>query len=845
MTEDTEYSVPSFQRSADVQLPECPKASFLAIVEEYQDLFWTNPGLTDQACHFIPTTRNPVRVPPRRIPAQYRKEVDKQLEEMLQLGIITESNSPWMAPAVYVRKKSGELRMCVDYRELNKKTSKDAYPLPLPDEVQDRLSKSTIFSTLDLQSGYWQMSVNPEDRAKTAFCPGPGLGLYEFNRMPFGLTGAPSSFQCLMDKVLRGLSFATTYVDDILIHSENNNAHKQHLRAVFQRLQDAGLTLKGKKCHIGLSEVSYLGHVFSGTGMAPDPMKTQAVKDWPTPTDATEVRQFIGLASYYRRYIRDFADIAVPLYALTQKGASFIWTAECAEAFATLKDHLENAPLLAYPCFDDSAGEFKVHTDASAVGVGVVLEQNDHVIAYASRALTVPERQYSVIQRECLAVIYALKQFRHYLLGRTFQILTDHAPLQWLSAQKMEGMLCRWALAIQEYNFRIVYRKGAQNGNADALSRRGWPDPSPCAVTLASPHHSHEEIRTAQRADRDIAKLVEARSHSQRRPQGHQWNRQPLRRYRQLWPQIELVDGILCRHYVPGPGSDPVTVPVLPASLRSQALRDNHDAPQAGHQGAEKTLERLCQEAYWVNMARDTENHCRECSKCQQAKPPMPQRAPLTNIRIGRPWQMVAVDVLEVPVSTLGNRYLLVVQDYFTKWADAIPMPNQTAQCITKELVKICSALGPPEILHSDQGRNFASMILRQTLEAFGATKSRTTAYQPQRDRMVERFIDLSCNSCCRRDQIVLSSANRVYVDKQDEWDRHLPLALYAYCTAVHPSTGVSPFLLMYGRQPRLPDVPRLPAFDPTTYADHLRVKLAKLRDVVEAKLAIAVEGSI
>ncbi len=156
MTEDTEYSVPSFQRSADVQLPECPKASFLAIVEEYQDLFWTNPGLTDQACHFIPTTGNPVRVPPRRIPAQYRKEVDKQLEEMLQLGIITESNSPWMAPAVYVRKKSGELRMCVDYRELNKKTSKDAYPLPLPDEVQDRLSKSTIFSTLDLQSGYWQ-----------------------------------------------------------------------------------------------------------------------------------------------------------------------------------------------------------------------------------------------------------------------------------------------------------------------------------------------------------------------------------------------------------------------------------------------------------------------------------------------------------------------------------------------------------------------------------------------------------------------------------------------------------------------------------------------------------------
>lgn len=617
-----ECAIPMYQKATSVDLPECPRSSLMTVVHKHQHLFRTTPGVTNAAHHFIPTTGNPVKVPPRRIPAHYREEVEQQINVMLEQGIIEESSSPWMAPAVFVRKKSGDLRLCVDYRELNKRTTKDAYPLPLPDEVQDQLAGSTMFSTLDLQSGYWQVPVSPGDQEKTAFCPGPGMGLFQFRRMPFGLTGAPSTFQRLMDKVLRGLPFVTIYLDDILVHSATDQKHCQHLQEVFTRITAAGLTLRGRKCHIGMTSVSYLGHVFSETGMAPDPNKVQAVRDWPVPTDSKAVRQFLGLASYYRRYILRFADVAAPLHALTKKGMSFTWTSECAEAFLTLKNLLLQAPVLAYPRFSGNTGEFVLQTDASAVGLGAVLEQDDHVVAYASRSLSTPERQYSVIQKECLAVVYALKQFRHYLLGRHFRLLTDHAPLQWLSAQKMEGMLCRWALAMQEYDFDIVYRKGSLNANADALSRTSG---TPCAVTVAMPHFSLSNLRAAQLADACISKVLSAHSQGEQPPQVGEWRQFPLRRYRQLWAQLKVVDGVLCRQYIPSPLSGFVTVPILPPGLRRQALIRNHDTPSAGHQGSDRTLERLRNEAYWVSMAQDVERHCRNCTSCQRSKLPMPR----------------------------------------------------------------------------------------------------------------------------------------------------------------------------------------------------------------------------
>ena len=336
------------------------------------------------------------------------------------------------------------------------------------------------------------------------------------------------------------------------------------------------------------------------------------------------------------------------------------------------------------------------------------------------------------------------------------------------------------------------------------------------------------DIQTAQQEDQHIAKIYHHLTTSSSCPSGKDWQQQPLKRYKQIWSQLLLVEGCVCRRYCPSPTSDVITVPILPPRMRPQILHYTHDEPCAGHQGIDKTLGRLQQEAYWVGMAADVERHCRECMKCQQGKQPLPSKAPLMSIPIGRPWEMIAVDILQVPMSYQHNQYLLVVQDYFTKWVEAIPLPDQKAARITRELIKIFSVLGIPNIVHSDQGTNFESTILRQTLNAFGIAKSHTTSYHPQGDGMVERF---------NRSLLQLL---RTYVEREADWEQYLSLVLFAYRTAIHASTGALPFLLMFGRQPKINEFNDDRAFDTPAYQCHLQAKLADLKDFVDTNLVEA-----
>ena len=345
---------------------------------------------------------------------------------------------------------------------------------------------------------------------------------------------------------------------------------------------------------------------------------------------------------------------------------------------------------------------------------------------------------------------------------------------------------------------------------------------------MTVPELTLEDVAQEQSKDEvlnEVRRLVSSGLSNQPR----HWNQHPIRKFSRIRSQLCVVDGVLCHKYTPGPLEKEKIVPIVPLSLQPTALKANHDIISSGHQGVEKTLQRLKRTAYWIGMAKDTELYCRSCMVCQRSKLPMPTPVPMTNVPIGHPWQMLAVDVLQVPVSSRGNRYLLVIQDYFTKWAEAIPMPNQTAECIAGILIDLFSRFGIPEILHSDQGANFESTMIRRVCAAFGVLKSRTTAYHPQGDGMVERF------------NRTLLQLLRCYTEQNDvDWEGNLPLLLYAYRTASNASTGFSPFVLMMGRDPVLPSLPSMTnssAEDPTSYDSNLRVKMAELRDMVESHI--------
>ena len=449
-------------------------------LKKHEDMFAEDLyelGHTTEEVHSIPTN---CPFPPTQrayhYPPHYNDFIKEEIERMLENGIIRESTSSWASPIVVVKKKNNKLRFCVDYRKVNACTEQDKYPLPLIADIFDSLEGSKYFSSLDLASGYWQMEVAEEDKKKTAFISKHGL--YEFNRMPFGLTNAPASFQRLMNKVLKNENgkFVVVYLDDINIYSKSFEEHLEHLEIVFSRLRQAGLKLGKDKCSFAKTQLEFLGHIVRRDGLHPDPKKVEKVRDWPTPKTVKEIRSFLGLASYYRRFMKDFSKIAKPMYKLIRKDEEFNWGKEQEEAFNKLKQLLINAPVVAYPDFNKP---FILHTDGSHTGLGAVLEQKDEegrgrVIAYASRTIRGAEERYSATELEFLALHWACTQeFRLYLLGRPFLHITDHQPLKNLkNTNGGSKRIQNWRVNLEEFQYTVEYKPGINNGNADALSRR-------------------------------------------------------------------------------------------------------------------------------------------------------------------------------------------------------------------------------------------------------------------------------------------------------------------------------------------------------------------------------------
>ncbi|KAL0536186.1 hypothetical protein IC582_025125 [Cucumis melo] len=451
-------------REVDVSLSSEP------VVRDYPDVFPEElPGLPPHR------ENGPVEL----------KELKVQLQELLDKGFIRPSVSPWGAPVLFVKKKDGSMRLCIDYRELNKVTVKNRYPLPRIDDLFDQLQGATVFSKIDLRSGYHQLRIKDGDVPKTTFRS--RYGHYEFIVMSFGLTNAPAVFMDLMNRVFREFleTFVIVFIDDILIYSKTEAEHEEHLRMVLQTLRDNKLYAKFLKCEFWLKQVSFLGHVVFKAGVSVDPAKIEAVTSWTRPSTVSEVCSFLGLAGYYRRFVENFSCIATPLTQLTRKGSHFVWSKACKDSFQNLKQKLVTALVLTVP---DGSGSFVIYSDASKKGLGCVLMQQGKVVAYASRQLKSHEQNYPTHDLELAVVVFALKILRHYLYGERIQIFTDHKSLKYFFTQKELNMRQRrWLELVKDYDCEILYHPGKANVVADALSRK--VSHSAALITQQAPLH--------------------------------------------------------------------------------------------------------------------------------------------------------------------------------------------------------------------------------------------------------------------------------------------------------------------------------------------------------------------
>ena len=460
-------------------LPPEQRKTLLNLIDTHSECFsWNGElGTCELIQHHIELTSNkPIRRPAYQVAQTQRAFIESEVRDMLQKGVIEPSVSPYAAGVVLVPKKTGELRFCVDYRGLNEVTKPDHYPLPVAhSEIFDTLGEATIFSCLDCQQGYWQVKVAPEDRPKTAFrC---FLGLYQFRKLPFGLRTAPATYQRLMSHVLSGYigKFCHCFIDDIICFSKTFEEHLEHLKLILSRLQTAGIKLKPSKCTFAKESVTYLGHLISVGELRPDSGNVEKIRDLPAPTTRREVRSFIGMAAYYRCFVKDFSRRAKPLTDLTKKQVTLHWGPEQESAFTDLKTALTSEPVLALP---DFSRQFILMTDGSSTGLGAVLGQHfegdpkERVIGYASRRTTAGEEKFSACELECLALVWATKHFRTYILGREIRVVTDHWALKWLLDLKSGNpRLQRWRMALQEYDMKITHKPGHQHRNADFLSR--------------------------------------------------------------------------------------------------------------------------------------------------------------------------------------------------------------------------------------------------------------------------------------------------------------------------------------------------------------------------------------
>ncbi|CAM4965247.1 unnamed protein product [Rotaria socialis] len=778
------------------------------LIQSFPQVFTKTPGRTSKLKHhidLIPGTKARNSAPYRYAPAR-RKIIDDKLDEMLEQHVIIPSKSPWASPVVLAIKKDGSYRLCIDYRKLNEVTVRDAYPIPRIDDTLDALQHAQFISTLDLRSGYWQVEMEDSSKPITAFVT--HRGLFECNVMPFGLTNAPANFQRLMDIVLAGLKWqcCLVYLDDIIIYSHTFDQHIQDLRNVFLALTDANLTLKASKCNFCRREMKFLGHLVTPDGIKPDPGLTSTITAFNQPTKIKDVQAFLGITGYYRRFIKNYAKIAEPLLKLlrsqqpTTTRSQLPWNDDCTNAFITLKQKLVSPPIMHSPNF---SFPFILELDACEYGIGCILTQeyNDrkHVISYASRTLCAAERNYSSVEREALAIVWATKHFRQYLEGGPVLVRSDCKALEWLkTARDPTGRLARWAMKLSPYHIIIQHRPGKSNANGDFVSR--YPvtdsDSSPfevnsidVALNLLEGTNILDDIRAQQQADPRLARIVKTLKEHPSIPFGDK--HAPYLLINDLLYKVRHINSYNDQRLL---GNKHLLV--IPQSLQLQILIWAHDHPTAGHAGRIKTLFRLSSRVYWPLMRKDVYKYVQSCIGCQQFKySNTPTPIPMQLHIITEPWHTIGIDIMgPFPPTPRQKRYLVVIVDYFTRWVEMFALRRTSATDISNIVInEVICRYGIPTYILSDNGPQFVSQLFKDVCDSLGIKRKFTANYHPQTN-MTERV------NRTLKAQIAIYAQNHPGL-----WDKEIQKLAFAIRTSINETTGETPAYLNFGRDPKLP----------------------------------------
>ncbi|KAL4231673.1 hypothetical protein ACF0H5_009252 [Mactra antiquata] len=750
------------------------------IVNEYKDCFQGLGTLKDYKLklHIDPKV-TPVAQKMYAIPLSLRQKVSDELDKLESLDVIekVEGPTPWVSPVVVVNKPSGQIRLCVDMRQANKAILRERHIIPTIDDVLPDMNNSCVFSKIDLNMGFHQIMLQEESRYITTFITHKGL--YRYKRLNFGINAAPEMFQHIIHQTLLSCKGVANIADDIIIHGSDQEHHDRNLKKCLETLKEKGLTINRNKSQFNMDKVVFMGHVISGKGIGPTEERVKDLVNAKEPKNAAEVRSFLGLVNFSARYIPDIATVTEPLRKLTRKNQTFNWGREQQNAFQELKRRMANVETLG---FFKSGEKTTLVTDASNVGLGAVLIQNDKVISYASRSLSDIEKRYSTTEKEALAIVWACEKYNTYLYGTNFELITDHKPLEiiYSTRSKPSARIQRWVLRLLPYTFTVKYRAGRAN-IADYMSRSPGTskvesvesdeyirfvagNATPSAI-------STREVERASASDEEMNKLHNS-------IQVDKWENSP--NYIPVRYELSTIGHLVLRG----------TRIVVPKCLRKKCIELAHE----GHLGVVGTKQNLRTKVWWPKLDQDVENYLKSCYGCQLVSQlPRPEPMIPTELPAG-PWQDLAIDLLG-PLPS--EHMILVCIDYYSRYYEIDIMKTVTSEKIIESLDKMFLTHGLPLSITSDNGRQFVSQTFESYLKQNNIEHRRTTPLHPSANGEVER-----------QNRSLLKRLKIAQAENKD-WKKEIQKYLVAYRTTPHSTTGVPPSQLLFNRKIRtkLPDI--------------------------------------